>query len=1196
VIVLEWQLHKPALVTWVACRAPFSYFPGYFEFLRRNRMNRTASSLKVFALTIALLSLLALSVGLAYGQAISGAVVGTVVDSTGAAVANADVTSTNVATGVTASSKTNNTGQYRFDNLLVGNYKIAVKASGFRTTTVLMEVLLNATGTANVTLTPGATSETVEVSGEAPIIDTTTPQLSSTYEAKQLSDLPTTGLGVNGPTGQQLGVLNLALLDSGVGSNGGLGAGTGPAVSGQRPRDNNFTIEGVDNNNKGVTGPLVYVPPDAVSNFSVLQNQFSPEFGHSNGGQFNIVVKSGTNSFHGGLYEYFQNRNLNSIDQSVVNNTSPGQRVVNPRFDSNRYGGQVGGPVIKNKVFFFVNYEYNELGQASVPGAPLLAPTAAGYTALLAVPGVSAANINALKTFAVSPAQTCSGTGSNACPVVGGVSIPTGVLPVVAPNFTNYKALTTSMDFNISDKDQIRGRYIYNNNTSLDTGAQLPEFFTPLVQPFHLVTISEYHTFSPVVSNELRVGFNRFAQTFVVNNLTLLPTLDAFPNITELGGLNVGPDPNAPQFAIQNLYQATDNITWIKGNHTLKFGFEGRKFISPQKFIQRSRGDYTYTTLSDFAFDQVPGFGQRSVGSAGYSGDQYGLYGFVNDIWKIRSNLSINLGLRYEFTSTPFGWTQMSLNSIANVPGLITFSSPRAPRKDFMPRVGFAYSPGSSGSTSIRGGFGLGYDVLYDNIGVLSRPPQIGATLNCPSAACGSPFLATGGIKPVPSSGITVLDQATARAKTSSFLPNNVKYPYAESWNLGIQHVFKSNYTADVRYVGTRGIDLNVQNILNFAPGVNGPNSGPLGPSNVPFFLNAPTAAQLAALATAPAWASADPGCNTPGGNPSCPSGAGDFPGTISNAYNDISVATSNNGGGGGFFRPEYVNAGFFSPITAFMPWGASVYHGLQTQLNRRFSNGLQFQAAYTFSKTIDNSTADFHSTDISPRRPQDFLNLPAERADSILDHRHRITISAIYDAPWYSHSSSWLKRNLFGNYEIAPIYTWESGQWGTVQSGQDANLNADAAPDRGFFNPSGQKGVGSDVIPVMNNTSCGLPPCIVAWQAANPNAQYIVAGMGTITNSSRNTLQTAPINNWDITLVKHIAITERYRVELMALLLNAFNHAQYTTGSPNQGLQISNPGSTRNFFIPNNSQFDSGKLSFPSNARTMALGLKFNF
>jgi len=1124
------------------------------------------------------ITFITLSLGLAYGQAISGDVVGTVVDSSGAAIAGADMTARNTATGVAWTGKTNNTGEYRFDNLPIGSYEITAKASGFQTTTLRVDVQLNKSGTANITLTPGSATTTIEVSGVAETLDTTTAQIQTTYEGRTLDDLPTANLGVNTTTGLNLGVLNLSMLDAGASSTGGLGAGTGPALSGERPRDNNFTIEGVDNNNKTVTGPLVYVPADAVANFTVLQNQFSPEFGHSNGGQFNIVVKSGTNSFHGTAYEYFQNRNLNAIDQDVVNSTAPGQPVINPRFDSNRYGGQFGGPIIKNKLFFFANYEYNEVGQASVPGAPLLAPTSAGYTAMLAIPGVSTANVQALQKYVQAPSATST-------VAVGGVNIPVGTLPILAPNFTNFKALTTAVDYDISEKDQIRGRYIYNQIASLDTGAQLPVFFTPLIQPFHLATISEYHTFTPSITNEFRVGFNRFSQNFTVGNQTFLPSLDAFPNIeiNDLGDLNVGPDPNAPQYTIQNTYQAVDNLTWVKGTHTLTFGGEYRKYISPQKFIQRSRGDYDYTSLDQFAFDQLPGgsVAQRSFGNVGYSGDQYGIYGFVNDIWKIRRNVSVNLGLRYEYTSTPYGWTQMSLNSVADDPGLINFSSPQAPTKDFMPRVGFAYSPGNSGTTSIRGGFGMGYDVLYDNIGVLSRPPQIGSTVNCPSAACQTPFLANGGIPPQNLSGITVLDQATARANTSSWLPNNVKYPYSETWNLGVQHVFAKDYTADIRYVGTRGVDLNVQNILNFIPGA--------APGHeVPTFIAPPSAATVAALTTA--WASADPSCNTAGGNPNCPSGAGDYPGTLSYGYNDVGT------GPGGFYDPRYFNAGFYSPITAFVPWGASIYHGLQTQLNRRFSNGLQFQVAYTYSHMIDNSTADFFSTVIAPRRPQDFRNLQAERADSILDHPHRFVLASIYDAQWYKHDPNWFRRNVLGNYEISPVFTWESGQLGTVQSGLDSNLNADAAPDRAIFNPAGTPGVGSDVIPVTNNTACGLPPCIVGWQAVNPNAQYIVAGYGTVPTAPRSTIRTPPINNWDITLSKHIYATERLHFELLASFLNAFNHPQFVTGSPDQGQPISDAGSQRNYFIPSSPNFENARESFPSNARETVLGLKVSF
>jgi len=1138
-------------------------------------MKPLARSIKLAGFGFALFGLLVIGAGFAYGQAIDGNVVGTVLDSQGAVIVGVQISATNVATSVTAVTKTNSSGEYRFDNLEVGTYRITAKMTGFKTISEQVDIELNKTATRNLSLTPGATSETIEVSGTPPTIDTTTSQLQSTYEQKELQDLPIASSG----TGS--GVLSLSLLEAGVGSTGGLGAGSGPSVGGQRPRENNFTIEGTDNNDKTVTGPLVYVPNDAVANFTVIQNQFSPEFGHSAGGQFNQVITSGTNSFHGRAYEYFQNRNLNAIDQELANEGV----FSNPRYDNNRFGGLIGGPVIKNKVFFFVNMEYNPIGRSATPSSAACAPTAAGWATIAGLPLVNKNNVAGFSAQATAPSAGNCPSEPNS--VVDGVTIPVGVLPIVAPNYQNTEALVTSMDYDISQKDQIRGRYIYNKLTEIDTGAELPQFFTSLRVPYHLVTLAEYHTFTPNIANEFRVGFNRTANDYTVPTtgaLAKFPGLDAYPNLTidELGSINVGPDPNAPQYATQNTYQLEDNLSWIRGNHSLKFGLDLRKQIDPQLFIQRSRGDYEWSTLQDFVTDQIPEFGQRSFGSAGYSGDDkmYGWY--VNDVWKVTHNLSLNLGLRYEYLTVPFGWSQQTLNTIADVPGLINFGNPQAPGKDFMPRIGFAYSPGNSGNTSIRGGFSMGYDVLYDNIGTLSRPPQIGSTANCP-AQCQTPFLGSGGIPPEASSGITVLDQATARANTSSVLPNNVQYPYAESWNFGVQHVFQDKYTAEVRYVGSRGIHLPVQSILNFIPGVN-------ASVNVPTFINAPSAAQKAALKTA--YGSADPGCNTapPNNNPLCPSGAGDLPGTLLYNYDDTGV------GPGGFYDPNYFNAGFFSPITSFQPWGASTYHGLQTQLQRRLSNGLTFQAAWTWSHLIDNSTADFHSTDISPRRPQDFRNLPAERANSILDHAHRITIAAIYDAPWFAHDSSWIKKNVLGNYEFAPIFTWESGQWGTVQSAVDSNMNADSAPDRAIFNPAGQKGVGSDVVPVTNNTACSLPPCIVGWQAVNPNAQYIVAGMGSIANSGRNTLETPPIDNFDISAAKHFKFGERYSVDFFAQAFNLFNHPQFVTGYINDVVSDGVTGAARNFFIPSNSVFDNARENFSSHPRTMQLALKFSF
>ena len=310
-------------------------------------MRNLLKSLLVFALALLLPAA-------ALAQAISGDVVGIVKDSSGAVVANATVDATNLQTGFKINTTTNTNGEYHFVNLPAGHYSLQASSSSLKGGYADIVVELNKTATANITATVAGTATTVEVSEQATTIDTTTAQISSTFTTKEVQDLPITSTGS--------GVLNLSLLNAGVASSGGIAAGSGPSISGQRPRNNNFTVEGVDNNSKSVTGPLMSIPNDTVDNFTILQNQFSPEFGHSSGGQFNTTIKSGTNQFHGRAWEYFQNRNLNAID-SLTAQSQVGQGLTpfNPRFDDNRYGGQIGGPIIKDKLFFFTSWQYEAL-------------------------------------------------------------------------------------------------------------------------------------------------------------------------------------------------------------------------------------------------------------------------------------------------------------------------------------------------------------------------------------------------------------------------------------------------------------------------------------------------------------------------------------------------------------------------------------------------------------------------------------------------------------------------------------------------------------------------------------------------------------------------------------------------------------------------------------------------------------------
>jgi hypothetical protein len=1137
-------------------------------------MNRYVSMLKAAALWITLIALIAVNSIGAYGQAISGNLVGTVIDSSDAVVANASVEAMKIDTGVVTTASTSNTGAYRFENLPVGTYRIVVKNSGFKTAIQQVDVVLNQTGTLNFTLALGATSETVEVSGVATTIDTTSAQLQTNYDARFSRDL---GLTATGGTGA--GVLNLSLLSPGVTQSSSLGLGVGPSVGGQRPYNNNFTVEGVDNNNKAVTGNLITVPNDAVENFSLLANQFDSEFGHSSGGQFNTTIRSGTNSFHGSLYEYFRNRNLNAVDNAFVLQGL----TSNPRFDSNRYGGTFGGPIIKNKLFFFTNFERQGISLTATAGGQVLTPTAAGLAAVMTDPNVNSNNVGVFQKYvplASTPAgggcipfngQTSTGTtfSSFSAPANGTCAagtIETGPVTVANPAFQNFTNYVQSVDYSISSRDQLRGRYIYNKLDKVDQAANLSAFYTITPSRFHLFTLGEYHTFSPSVINEFRIGFNRYFNQLPAGNFTY-PGLDAFPNLIllDLGGngLQIGPDSQAPQFTIQNLYQGVDNVSWTKGAHTLKFGGEYRWYISPQSFTQRQRGDYNYNSTQLFLEDFSPdNFGERSAGSVTYYGNQKAVYWYANDTWKVNNHLTLNLGLRYEYTTVSTSEAQQTLNAISNTPSIIVpgsvnqpllFDAPRAPRNNWAPRVGFAFSPGSNGTTSIRGGFGLAYDVLYDNIGILAVPPQIGATHDVPDLNNPTPgFLASGGL-PGGGSGIQVLDGPTARALTSNWIPPDVKMPYSINWNLGVQHSFAKDFTAEIRYVGTRGVHLDVQNRINRRSLVS-------DQAFLPTFLQQPSQAQLDGLTTTLA------GLKAPGS-----------------------------------FIPEFANAGFNeNNIVADSPLGYSIYHGLQTQLNRRFSNGLMFQAAYTYSRTIDNSTADFFSTSLTPRRPQDFQNWDAERSVSPLSRAHRFTLAAVYDLPFFKNGN-WLMRNIVGNWGFSPVYTYESPQWATVQSATDSNLNGDSAGDRAIFNPGGVKGTGSGVTPLLNTAGD-----TVGYLANNPNAQYIVAGAGALATGGRNTLATDPTNDFSLATYKDISITERVKFRIGAQFANILNHPQYIPGSnPGQGLGVNDvtsfitgPNSTSylNYLTPGNAIFNNPKAVFASNARTIGLVAKFTF
>jgi len=796
------------------------------------------------------------------------------------------------------------------------------------------------------------------------------------------------------------------------------------------------------------------------------------------------------------------------------------------------------------------------VGYAASPSTAC-APTAAGYATLNGL-FPNSTNLKVLQQYlpagGAPSADICGAVSTQ----VAGQTIPIGTVGFTGPSYQNYDTNVNSLDWNISAKDSLRVRYAFENQTGIDTAAQLSTFWASTPIKYNLFTLGEYHNFTPSVNNEFRLGFNRFDQPLPVGN-QVFPGLNVFPNIVidDLGGVQLGPDPNAPQFTIQNTYQIVDNVSWVKGKHSFKFGGEWGESISPQSFTQRVRGDYEWPDLQSYVLDLIPdvnngGFTERSAGNFIYYGNQQHIYAFANDDWKIRPNLTLNLGLRYEFTTVPLAQNIQSENSIASVPGLINFTSPKPQTTNFLPRVGFAWSPWGDGNTSVRGGFSMAQDVLYDNLGILSMPPQVQQTCDGglgmqQTATCywnNVGFLAGGGL---PSNQPTPFTSAAAaRSATAAYIPNQ-SLPYSETWTLGVQHQFGKVYTVDVRYVGTRGIHLPVQTRLNRQPKTSDTDY-------LPTYLYNPGQAALDAL-----------------------------PITLAQIQANSS------------YVPAYANAGFNGAnVVGFENYGYSKYNGLQVQGTRNFSNGLQFQAAYTWSHANDNSTADVFSTVLTPRRPQDFQCLACDYSTSALDRRQRVTLEAIYDLPFYKNSG-WFMKNVVGNWQLAPIYTFESPEYATVQSHVDTNLNGDVWGDRAIFNPAGTPNTGTGVSALTN--SAGQ---VVAYLANNPSAQYIEANQGALATIQRNTIGLPHINNFDFSLLKRLNITERQQLQFQFQAINFFNHPQFVPGFISDiqpaNTAVTTSGNTLNTLIPQNGSFGQWKNAFSSHPRAIVLVLKYMF
>lgn len=1091
------------------------------------------------------------------------------------------MTATNVETGVTIKIATTSAGTYSFPSLLPGKYTVTVEAPGFKKYIKNeVPVLADQDNVADAQLELGGATEMIEVSAGAVQVQTSSASLTNDFDANDVSNLPQAAGTLNGSP------LNLAVLAPNVVAQPGGVTGIGGSVGGTRPRENNFVIDGVDDNNLGVTGPNSTVIPDAVAEFSLQTNQFSSEYGHSSGGQFVLVTKTGTNNWHGSGEWYNQNKNYNSLDQltkaAILGGTIPSK----PDFDNNRFGGTVGGPLVKDKLFVFGAYEYTTLHGAGTP-TPLLAPTASGLAALNSMAANSAVS-NILANFPVAPAND-AGTIT-----VNGTAVPIGNLTIISPVFQREHDVQANADYS-RGRHQFGARFTFNQEKFIFPVNSTQAVFNQN-NPIHnrKIALTDAWTINSHWVNDLRLQYSFFYEAF----LNPCQTCSGDVTIGDLGFNTIGPADNQNQK--QNSYQLVDHAVWLVGKHTIKFGGEYTHFIYPQFFLPRSNGDNWYLTTQRFINDLPPDVKSRTLRGAGtgsFLGTQSLLAGFVQDDFKFNPRLTLNLGLRYEYWTNPVGSNTQVLNAISSVPGVITFGKPNTDKNNVAPRIGFAFDPTGKGKTSIRGGAGISYGWKFQNFSSITLPPQLQSEMdeasacslsNAPAWCTSGPivngmptpgpgFLLDGGL---PATYLAPTSQLAARGLTTAFIDDTVM-PKILTWSLGVQHEIYRNATVEVRYVGTRGLELPVQFRRNKESAFDS------GIAPLPTFLR-----------------------------------SSDVP-TTWDASTSTDTAFNN-------FNPNiYFPFGFRGNLTSDPPLGGSKYHAGSVSFVQRSRYGLTFNANYTYAHTLDNSTNEFFTSLLNPRRAQDTRRLADDWSSSDLDVRHKFALSWAYDIPKAKTENGMLKAILNG-YQLGSVFLAQTGQPVTLQSGLDSNGNGDSAGDRVVFNTFGSGRTGSDVFAVcelpggVTGLSNGGPGAFnvptgvaaggacfdpsdptgnttfpaIGYTPVNANARYLVAGPGALATVGRNSVTTPGFAVLNLSVGKKTFFSEGKYLLVKADFFNVLNHPNFALSNGNifSNAGVTTATTTQGYALPTDPNFLQADKFFSGGIRSITLGLKLVF
>jgi hypothetical protein len=1187
---------------------------------------------------------LALLSPLALAQSTAGRVLGSVTDQSGAAVPGASIVVTDTQRGTSRNLVTDASGDYVAADLTPGTYKIHVEAKGFKSAerpSVTIEVATDVR--ADFALQPGNVSETVTVSGDIPLLNTTSSTLGGTLSNQEINDLPLNGRNYE----------NLLQLRPGVMRYPGGGFST-TSTDGLRAEDNAYFVEGLFNsepfsgqgiiNGAGIAGDSATILPiDAIQEFNVQENP-AAEYGWKPGAVINVGLKSGTNKLHGTAFAFGRD---GVMDARNYFNASPAAK--NPR-TLEQFGGTFGGAIIKDKAFFFGAYEgqrYDVGNSYSVTTPSMMSLSdAVNCTSITGDCGGSipdAIHDLLANGVPISPASlmisgcTVSGSGTTATVSCAGTGFPinnTQSTNVVQgfPNSVGVDNALGKVDVNVSQRSTISGMYFYGNNNG--TVEDFPELQSQWRSKIHtraqVVGGSWIFTPNSRWVNEARVGYNRLYQPtfpgdintpasgYGINTGVSGPFTGGLPRIGFAGAFVPGLGAfKWPKFqGPDTITQYIDHVSYIVGTHAIKFGGElHRDGVSGGAF-GNARGSITFlggvaipsgagsTALEDFfAGDPFKASVQVGDPRRNIHNWSYGL--FVQDDWRVKRNLTINYGVRYEYSSVMKEAHNLLGNFDPNsATGLIQagmngVSGPYNPdHKNFAPRLGFAWDMTGKGNTVIRGGLGLVYETInweamlaFNNAFGLNNVPT-GAIIDGSGDTAGGTI--TAGNLAIPpgmpqwDSGVPLYGANVSTTTLNCFnnpcpimsVVRNLKTPYVWSWNLNVQHAFTPNLSLELAYVGNHGSRLT---------GIRDINQPPVG-SGWP-------AANIAAC-TQDALVK---GFYDTANNPAC--------------------ATADEQGP----RPFNTKFPYLSNIFQMGNIYKSNYDGLQVTLNSRNYHGLSMVAGYTYSHSLDDVGANW-DFGYGAGLPQDSYNVGREYGSSDFDIRHRLTLSFTYAIPGKAGYGQMLQ-----GWELNSIVSLSSAQpWGPIDLGTDAAGTGPLpvsppanSPIRWSFygNPSNFKsrpasipffgGNGTPVNPT-NNAACnaqalavdgGSPGAATESLAffgcyAQGNSIMIPPPLGQFGNMSRNTFRDSGFRNLDLSIAKNWHLGERLHAQFRAEFFNILNHPNFANPYGGQnGFGLNDPsvqpfgcGCATPDVAAANPVIGSG------GSRAVQLGLKFTF